>query len=55
VFGRDGRAVMDLKLKEKDILISDLQETVEILQLKIEKLEQLVALKDRRITEMVSK
>ena len=34
---------------EKDQSIMDYQETVEILQVKVRKLEQLVKLKDRRI------
>jgi DNA-binding IclR family transcriptional regulator len=36
-------------LMEKDQSIMDYQETVEILQVKVRKLEQLVKLKDRRI------
>ncbi|KAJ3404696.1 Sperm flagellar protein 1 [Chytriomyces hyalinus] len=39
--------------QEKDFMIRELQETVQILQLKITKLEQLLILKDRRIDELV--
>eukprot|EP00045_Choanoeca_perplexa_P005414 m.45761 g.45761 ORF g.45761 m.45761 type:complete len:214 (+) comp13104_c0_seq3:107-748(+) len=42
-------------LMEKDQSIMDYQETVEILQVKVRKLEQLVKLKDRRIDELTSK
>ncbi|KAL6604177.1 hypothetical protein U3516DRAFT_558538 [Neocallimastix sp. 'constans'] len=41
------------ELSEKDKLIKDLQETVDILQLKTVKLEQLLILKDKRIEELV--
>ncbi|KAI8612533.1 hypothetical protein BC830DRAFT_1136277 [Chytriomyces sp. MP71] len=37
----------------KDFMIRELQETVQILQLKITKLEQLLILKDRRIDELL--
>ncbi|KAJ3013903.1 UNVERIFIED_CONTAM: Sperm flagellar protein 1 [Siphonaria sp. JEL0065] len=39
--------------QEKDFMIKELQETIQILQLKITKLEQLLILKDRRIDELV--
>ncbi|EDQ85779.1 uncharacterized protein MONBRDRAFT_38733 [Monosiga brevicollis MX1] len=42
-------------LMEKDQSIIDYQETVEILQVKVRKLEQLVKLKDRRIDELAKK
>lgn len=51
----NAKQVLELKLKEKDILIADLNETVDILQLKIEKLEQLLVLKDRRIADLMGK
>eukprot|EP00052_Salpingoeca_macrocollata_P005674 m.48951 g.48951 ORF g.48951 m.48951 type:complete len:336 (+) comp14996_c0_seq2:771-1778(+) len=42
-------------LLEKDQSIMDYQETVEILQVKVKKLEQLALLKDRRIEELTRK
>eukprot|EP00730_Choanoeca_flexa_P019262 TRINITY_DN9404_c0_g3_i1.p1 TRINITY_DN9404_c0_g3~~TRINITY_DN9404_c0_g3_i1.p1 ORF type:complete len:223 (+),score=31.22 TRINITY_DN9404_c0_g3_i1:135-803(+) len=42
-------------LMDKDQSIMDYQETVEILQVKVRKLEQLVKLKDRRIDELTRK
>jgi hypothetical protein len=42
-------------LMDKDQSIMDYQETVEILQVKVRKLEQLVKLKDRRIDELQRK
>jgi hypothetical protein len=42
-------------LSEKDATIRDLQETVEILELKIRKLEQLVKLKDSRIQTLTAR
>jgi len=39
-------------LREKDKEIAELQETVEILELKVKKLEQLVKLKDSRIATL---
>lgn len=46
----DPRAV----IAEKDSAISELKETVEILELKIKKLEQLVLLKDNKIQSLVN-
>lgn len=40
-------------LMEKDQSLMDYQETVEILQVKVRKLEQLVKLKDRRVEGMI--
>ncbi|KAJ3108461.1 Sperm flagellar protein 1 [Phlyctochytrium planicorne] len=37
----------------KDLMIKELQETIQILQLKVVKLEQLLVLKDRRIDELL--
>jgi hypothetical protein len=45
-------SVLSAKIQEKDGVINDLKETVEILQLKIQKLEQLLQLKDRKIEEL---
>eukprot|EP00602_Paraphysomonas_sp_CaronLab_P002199 CAMPEP_0185029526 /NCGR_PEP_ID=MMETSP1103-20130426/15880_1 /TAXON_ID=36769 /ORGANISM="Paraphysomonas bandaiensis, Strain Caron Lab Isolate" /LENGTH=107 /DNA_ID=CAMNT_0027564313 /DNA_START=324 /DNA_END=647 /DNA_ORIENTATION=+ len=42
-------------LLEKEEQIRDLQETVEILELKIAKLEQLVRLKDNKIQKLLQK
>lgn len=42
-------------LLEKDQSLMDYQETVEILQVKVRKLEQLVMLKDKRIEELTKK
>jgi len=42
-------------LMEKETQIRELQETVEILELKIAKLEQLVRLKDNKIAKLMSK
>lgn len=42
-------------LLEKDAAIKDLRETVEILQLKIQKLEQLISLKDSKIERLQQK
>lgn len=42
-------------LHEKDHSIMDYQETVDILNVKVRKLEQLVKLKDRRIAELATK
>ena len=42
-------------LMEKEAQIRELQETVEILELKIAKLEQLVRLKDNKIAKLMSK
>ena len=50
---RDG-AVQEL-LAEKDQNISELRETVEILEIKIQKLEQLVRLKDSKIATLQGK
>ncbi|KAM3135138.1 hypothetical protein pb186bvf_012784 [Paramecium bursaria] len=40
---------------EKDLIIQDQKETIEILELKIQKLEQLVKLKDSKIQTLMSK
>ncbi|KAI8811727.1 hypothetical protein BJ742DRAFT_706288 [Cladochytrium replicatum] len=37
------------EIKKKDIMISELQETVQMLQLKVAKLEQLITLQERRL------
>jgi len=42
-------------LMEKDQTLMDYQETVDILQVKVRKLEQLVQLKDKRIEELTKK
>lgn len=42
-------------IAEKDATIADLRETVEILELKIKKLEQLVRLKDSRIQTLTAR
>ena len=42
-------------LQEKDNTIGQLRETVEILELKIKKLEQLVKLKDAKIGNLTNK
>ena len=42
-------------LVEKDHTISQMQETIEILELKIKKLEQLVKLKDSKIANLSGK
>ena len=42
-------------LKEKDETISQLKDTVEILELKIKKLDQLVKLKDAKISNLTNK
>ncbi|KAJ3415173.1 Sperm flagellar protein 1 [Chytridiales sp. JEL 0842] len=39
-------------LAAKDIMIRELQDTIQILQLKVNKLEQLLVLKDKRIDEL---
>lgn len=39
-------------LDEKDVLILELTETVEILQLKVQKLEQLIRLKDGKLRRL---
>eukprot|EP00158_Paraphelidium_tribonemae_P001860 Partr_v1_DN24884_c0_g1_i1_m29688 putative sperm flagellar 1 len=46
------RRIYDAKLDEKSRTIEELSEKVEIMKLKIEKLEQLLTLKDRRIEEL---
>eukprot|EP00051_Salpingoeca_urceolata_P001461 m.41187 g.41187 ORF g.41187 m.41187 type:complete len:203 (-) comp11437_c0_seq3:131-739(-) len=48
--GEAGEALM-----QKDQVIIDLQETVDILQVKISKLQQLLKLKDKRIEELTDK
>ncbi len=50
----DDESIISAKLQEKDRTINELKETVEILQLKIQKLEQLLQLKDRKIDELSS-
>ena len=42
-------------MREKDNTIGQLRETVEILELKIKKLEQLVKLKDAKIGNLTNK
>lgn len=42
-------------MAEKDNTIAELRETVEILELKIKKLEQLVKLKDQRIQTLTAR
>lgn len=42
-------------IQEKDNTITQLRETVEILELKIKKLEQLVKLKDSKIGNLTNK
>jgi hypothetical protein len=42
-------------LLEKDTTISELQETIQILEMKVQKLEQLVRLKDGKIQTLVAK
>ena len=42
-------------IQEKDNTITQLRETVEILELKIKKLEQLVKLKDSKISNLTNK
>ncbi|KAJ3098637.1 hypothetical protein HDU96_010996 [Phlyctochytrium bullatum] len=41
------------KADSKDLMIKELQETIQILQLKVVKLEQLLVLKDRRIDDLL--
>ena len=41
-------------LMEKEVQVRELQETVEILELKIAKLEQLVRLKDNKIAKLIN-
>jgi hypothetical protein len=48
-------SVDDEILMEKEQQIRELQETVEILELKIAKLEQLVRLKDNKIQKLLQK
>ncbi|CAD8056383.1 unnamed protein product [Paramecium sonneborni] len=43
------------KSNEKDLIIQDQKETIEILELKIQKLEQLVKLKDSKIQQLMQK
>ena len=43
------------ELKEKDKIINELKETIEILELKIKKMEQLIKLKDSKIKTMANK
>ncbi|CAD8061208.1 unnamed protein product [Paramecium sonneborni] len=43
------------KQNDKDIVIQDQKETIEILELKIQKLEQLVKLKDSKIQQLTQK
>lgn len=52
-----GQGEMDVPMSsaEKDAVIADLRETVEILQLKVTKLEQLVALKNTKIQALNDK
>lgn len=50
-----GGAVAAAALAEKDQTITELRETVEILELKIKKLEQLVRLKDSRISTLTAR
>ena len=52
--GADGAAVREL-LAEKDLNINELRETVDILEIKIQKLEQLVRLKDSKIATLQAK
>ena len=52
--GMGGGGHADL-LVEKEATIQELRETVEILELKIKKLEQLVRLKESKITTLNSK
>jgi len=42
-------------LAEKDATIGELRETIEILELKVRKLEQLVKLKDQRIATLTAR
>ena len=42
-------------LAEKDLNINELRETVDILEIKIQKLEQLVRLKDSKIATLQAK
>jgi len=42
-------------LAEKDAVISELRETIEIQEMKIRKLEQLVRLKDQRIQTITAR
>ncbi|RLN72484.1 hypothetical protein BBJ28_00001049 [Nothophytophthora sp. Chile5] len=46
---------MRLELAEKGSVIEDLRETVQILEMKVQKLEQLVRLKDGKIQTLVAK
>ena len=46
---------MEHMIQEKDQTINQLRETVEILELKIKKLEQLVKLKDAKIGNLTNK
>jgi predicted RNase H-like nuclease (RuvC/YqgF family) len=43
------------ELAEKDSVIAELRETVQILEMKVQKLEQLVRLKDGKIQTLVAK
>jgi len=51
----DGELKAAELLKEKDEMISELRETVDILEVKVHKLEQLVRLKDAKITALTTK
>ncbi|XP_038152272.1 sperm flagellar protein 1 [Cyprinodon tularosa] len=48
----DSKMMLRQVLMEKELQIQDLQETVKVLQVKVSKLEDLVALKDRRIEQL---
>jgi predicted RNase H-like nuclease (RuvC/YqgF family) len=50
-----GEQNIEIALQEKDNQIGQLRETVEILELKIKKLEQLVKLKDAKIGNLTNK
>ena len=53
--GSTGAAGSAVALAEKEQTITELRETVEILELKIKKLEQLVRLKDSRISTLTAR
>ncbi|CAD8043090.1 unnamed protein product [Paramecium primaurelia] len=49
------KPVHNNKQNDKDLIIQDQKETIEILELKIQKLEQLVKLKDSKIQQLTQK
>ncbi|CAD8059369.1 unnamed protein product [Paramecium sonneborni] len=51
----NNKQVPNNKSNEKDLIIQDQKETIEILELKIQKLEQLVKLKDSKIQQLMQK